>query len=278
MTSPNNNSIKSMKLYHQVERVFNELHEMGLNDKDNIAVEQLTPFDQYHYEGTDAVDMAIHSLGLDSTSHVLEIGAGIGGPARYLAANSGCKVTALELQGDLNDVARSLTQRCQLGDKINHLQGDFLVDNMPDDQYDAIVSWLVFLHIPEREKLFSRCLSATRPGGKLFIEDFSKRAEFTEQEKDDLAQKVYCTYVPTAQEYATHLQDAGFEDVQLTDMTDQWQEFVSGRLQMFHDQRERNLRVHGTEIVDGLEDFYSTVSSLYDGGNLGGVRIVATRP
>lgn len=278
MTSPNNNSIKSMKLYHQVERVFNELHEMGLNDKDNIAVEQLTPFDQYHYEGTDAVDMAIHSLELDSTSHVLEVGAGIGGPARYLAANSGCKVTALELQGDLNDVARSLTQRCQLGDKINHLQGDFLVDNMPDDQYDAIVSWLVFLHIPERKKLFNRCLSATRSGGKLFIEDFSKRSEFTKQEKDDLAQKVYCTYVPTAQEYATHLEDAGFKDVQVTDMTNQWREFVSGRLQMFRDQRERNLRVHGAEIADGLEDFYSTVSNLYDGGNLGGIRIVATRP
>ncbi|MDH3695242.1 MAG: methyltransferase domain-containing protein [Gammaproteobacteria bacterium] len=267
-----------MKLYHQVERVFNELQEMGLNDEDAIAVDQLTPFDQYHYEGTDAVDHAILSLGLNSKSHVLEVGAGIGGPARYLAANAGCKVTAMELQGDLNDVAASLTQRCQLGDKINHLQGDFLADTLPNNQYDAIVSWLVFLHIPEREKLFKRCLAATRSGGKLFIEDFSKRAEFSEQEKDELAKKVYCTYVPTAEEYSTQLEDAGFEDVQVTDMTNRWKEFVSGRLQMFRDQRERNLRVHGTEIVDGLEDFYSTVSGLYDGGNLGGVRIVATKP
>ena len=278
MRSLKRDNIKSMKLYHQVERVFNELHEMGLNDEEAIAVEQLTPFDQYHYEGTDAVDNAIHTLGLDSNSHVLEVGSGIGGPARYLAANAGCKVTAMELQGDLNDVARSLTQRCQLEDKINHLQGDFLTETLPDDQYDAIVSWLVFLHIPEREKLFNRCLSATRSGGKLFIEDFSKRTEFTEQEKNDLAQKVYCTYVPTAEEYSTQLEGAGFKDIQVTDMTDRWQEFVSSRLQMFRDQRERNLRVHGTEIADGLEDFYSTVSNLYEGGNLGGVRIVATKP
>ncbi len=206
----NNNNIKSMKLYHQVERVFNELHEMGLNNEDAIAAEQLTPFDQYHYEGTDAVDEAIQSLGLDSKSHVLEIGSGIGGPARYLAANAGCNVTAMELQGDLNDVAQSLTQRCQLGDKINHLQGDFLADALPNNQYDAIVSLLVFLHIPEREKLFNRCMSATRSGGKLFIEDFSKRAEFTEQEKKDLAEKVYCTYVPTAEEYAEQLEKRGF--------------------------------------------------------------------
>ncbi len=274
----NNTDIKAMKLYHQVERVFNELRELGINDEDELAVEQLTPFDQYHYEGTDAVDNAIRILDLNSHSHILEVGAGIGGPARYLAANAGCRVTAMELQSDLNDVAYSLTQRCRLSDKITHVQGNFLSDPLPDDEYDAIVSWLVFLHIPQREKLFNRCISTTRPGGKLFIEDFSKRAEFTAYEKDQLAQKVYCTYVPTTEEYAMQLESAGFTDIAVTDMTDQWTKFVSGRLQLFREQRDRNLRVHGTEIVEGLEDFYSTIVNLYEGGHLGGIRIVASKP
>ncbi len=95
-------AIKTMKLYHQVERVFNELEALGIKDNDPIKVEQLTPFDQYHYLGTDAVDESVHEIGLKKDMCVLEVGAGIGGPSRHLANSVGCHMTAMELQDDLN--------------------------------------------------------------------------------------------------------------------------------------------------------------------------------
>ena len=54
--------IKSMKLYVGVERVFNELRALGIDDEAPLAVEDLTPFDQYHYHGTAAVDAAARAL------------------------------------------------------------------------------------------------------------------------------------------------------------------------------------------------------------------------
>jgi hypothetical protein len=90
------NAIKSMPLYVDVERINNELTALGIGVDEALTPAQLFPFDQYHYHGTDAVDAAVRLLGLGPASHVLDVGSGLGGPARYLASTIGCHITALE--------------------------------------------------------------------------------------------------------------------------------------------------------------------------------------
>ncbi|MFT5194479.1 MAG: cyclopropane fatty-acyl-phospholipid synthase-like methyltransferase [Cellvibrionaceae bacterium] len=270
--------IKSMKLYIQVERVFNELRELGLADTDPVSVDTLVRFDQYHYEGVDAVDQAIQKCQIAPHHHVLEVGAGIGGPARYLAHRAGCHVTALELQADLNDIGRHLTARAGLSDSITHQVGDFLEANPAAEQYDALASWLAFLHIPNRKLLFERCFDHLKPNASLFIEDFSKLHPFTAQESHDLESKIYCHYVPSPAEYVAHVEAAGFIDVQFDDMSTRWTQFVHERFDAFRSDRERQLRVHGAAVVEGLDDFYATMTALYEGGNLGGIRLTARKP
>ncbi len=278
MTDPQTSPIKTMKLYIQVERVFNELRELGFAEGDAVPVDTLTRFDQYHYEGTDAVEEAIHKCKINAGHHVLEVGSGIGGPARYMAHKAGCQVTALELQPDLNNIGRYLTERSGLTDLVTHQVGDFLEANPAQQQYDALASWLAFLHIPDRESLFKSCFDHLKPGASLYIEDFSKLAPFTPQEQQDLESKIYCHYVPTPAEYVAQVEAAGFEDVQFDDMSDQWTRFVRGRFDAFQADRERQLRVHGETVVEGLDDFYGTMTSLYEGGNLGGIRLTARKP
>src|SRR6185295_1056907 len=101
-------AMKTMKLYDQVERINNEIEALGLGADGPLKVEDLTAFDQYHYLGTSAVDHAIESLGIGAGSRVLEIGSGIGGPARYVAQRTGAHVSALELQSDLHRTAERL--------------------------------------------------------------------------------------------------------------------------------------------------------------------------
>ena len=74
--------LKTMPLYRDVDRIYNELRAAGLYRQEKFSVADLTSFDQYHYHGTDAVDVAIADLGINAESRVLEIGSGIGGPAR----------------------------------------------------------------------------------------------------------------------------------------------------------------------------------------------------
>src|SRR5215470_4665888 len=120
------NAIESMPLYVNVERIDNELAALGIGADEALTPAQLFPFDQYHYHGTDAVHAAAHLLGLGPTSHVLDVGSGLGGPARYLTSTIGCHVTALELQSELHALATRLTARCGLEQHITHVCGDTL--------------------------------------------------------------------------------------------------------------------------------------------------------
>jgi cyclopropane fatty-acyl-phospholipid synthase-like methyltransferase len=270
--------MKTMKLYDQVERINKELEALGLGADAPLKVENLTAFDQYHYLGTSAVDHAIEALGIGASSRVLEIGSGIGGPARYVAQRPGAHVFALELQPDLHPTAESLPERCGLSGRISQRCGNIL-DGAPEGSpFDAILSFLVFLHVPERGRLFDVCRQSLRPEeGSMFIEDFVLRHVPSAEERHALEVKVLCPYLPDAETYQKHLREAGFEIEGFEDMTESWKDFTADRLQVFRDNRSRNLRLHGEAITDGLDDFYATVAGLFERGVLGGARILARR-
>jgi cyclopropane fatty-acyl-phospholipid synthase-like methyltransferase len=270
-------SAKSMKLYDRVERVLNELRANGIADDAPLTVAQLVPYDQYHYHGTDAVDLGASRLGLGPESRVLDVGAGIGGPARWLAATTGCHVTALELQPDLNATAADLTRRCGLADRVTHVAGDILDGAPVDGGYDAVISYLAVLHIPDRARLFAACHRALVPGGGMYIEDFTLRSEPTPEQREVLRVKVQCPYVPPPDTYRRDILDAGFAAVDLEDVTADWTAFTADRLAASRADRERLIRVHGQDVADGLEDFFATMADLYADGVLGGARILAHR-
>jgi len=87
-------TIKSMKLYRNIERIYNELAELGKSVDDKLAASELSQFDQLHYHGTDALDKAIEIIGIKAGQNILEIGSGLGGPARYLASQTFADITA----------------------------------------------------------------------------------------------------------------------------------------------------------------------------------------
>ncbi len=266
--------MKSMKLYSDVHRIHKELAALGIDSEQGLRVDQLTPFDQYHYFGTDAVDEALGLLDLSPRSRVLDVGSGIGGPARYIAAKTGAHVTALELQPDLNEVARGLTARCGLSSRVAHVCGDILEGGVAQD-YDAIISFLCFLHIPEKAKLFAACRAALKPDGVMYIEDYGRPRELFSDEMEALKVKVQCPALPRPQEYEEQLMESGFDLVEMEDVTEDWRDFTATRLAMFRSARARNVGVHGTETVDGLDDFYSTVANLFQAGAIAGLKIVA---
>ena len=270
--------IKTMKLYHQVERVFNELTALGLGSDDPIDVRQLVNFDQYHYFGTVAVDEGIRRLGILPAMQILEVGGGIGGPSRHIAHQTGCQITALELQPDLNQTAQELTRRCGLNDKVTHVCGDILAGAPKTNHYDAVVSWLTFLHIPDRHTLYTRCFEALKPGAGIYAEDFFDRNALTQAERRVLSVDVASDYTPHFETYRAQLTSAGFVDIELTDMSESWTVYSAERVAGYRDSWDSNVALHGRELVAGLDHFYSAVDGLFKGGNFGGLRIAAWKP
>ncbi len=271
-------AIAAVPLYTQLERIDRGLAALGIGPGDPVAPEQLFAMDQWHYHGTDAIRAAADHFGLGPASRVLDIGSGIGGPARFLAHTTGCHVTALELQPHLHAVAVDLTRRCGLRERVTHLCGDALVHPLPDATFDAVVSWLAVLHIPDRPRLFARMARTLRPGGGCFIEDLCKRAPFAAQDLRDLREIVFGTTVTGINDYAADARSAGFVDVVATDLTGDWAPYATERLAAWHENHASYAQTHGEAAYAAQELFYTVIARLYDSGSLGGVRLVARVP
>lgn len=265
-----------MPLYVDIiHRYYNDIADAGVGANEALAPEQLFPFDQIHYHGTDAVRTAAEMLRLTADSRVIEIGSGLGGPARYLAHTTGCRVTALDVQEEMHALASDLTARCGLGARITHVRGDALTYPLPDAGFDAVVSWLAVHQIPERPLLFERLGRTLRAGGGLYIEDLHARAPFSAPDLIDVRDMLYASTMASADDYDRELRAAGFADVTLIDMTADWSVFCATRAAAWQANRNRHVRVHGLESYERLEGFFLAVQRLFEHGSLGGLRIVA---
>jgi len=270
-----NSDIKSMKLYRHADRVLTELQYLGKSEQGPLSADELTPFDQLHYHGTESVDHAVRVTGITASSSVLEVGSGLGGPARHIAATVGAKVTALELQNDQNELASHLSARCDLAENVAHVCGDFLTHEWSTQHFDVIVSWLALYHIPERNVLLERCYGLLQKGGYFFAEDLYARKEFTNSERSELATELFANCLPDYDTYLQDLKTAGFELVSCEEMSDDWTAFTRERLAAYRVQKARHTDVHGEAVFTAMEHFYDVVVRHFTGGKLGGIRIVA---
>ena len=268
-------SIKNMKLYSSLDRVERDLSALGYGPGTSIPVEALAKLDQLHYHGTDAVDLAVQVSGIDGESCVLDIGSGYGGPARWIAHRTGAQVHAVELQTDLNGFAADLTERSGLADRVSHIAGDILSTPLSSGHYDAAVSFLALYHIPGREPLFPRVCAALKPGGCLYVEDLYLIGSPSKAEQADLDGMMQANTLPTREDYIKELQQAGFGEVDFSDMTEDWAAFTAERLSVFRANRSAYEAIHGHEVYEALDHFYRVIAGLLAGGNLGGVRFSA---
>jgi len=267
-----------MPLYTHLDRIQKGLSALGIGPDDTIEPEQLFTLDQWHYDGTAAVQRAAERLSLRPGSRVLDIGAGLGGPARILKHTTGCQVTALELQPQLHEIGVNLTRRCGLSERVLHVCGDALTCSITDAAFDAVVSWLAVHHIPDRPQLCARMAKALRSGGGCYIEDLYKRARFSAADLADVRNVLIGNSVTSMDDFAADLRAGGFIQVMPTDLTNEIKPFVAARVATWRRDSIKHVQDYGVEAYTALETFYAVIARLFDNGNLGCVRLVATKP
>lgn len=144
-------------------------------DERTLTVAQLAPLDQFHLRGILATAELAHSAGLGPASRVLDLGCGIGGPARYLADTFGCHVTGLDLSPDFVAAAHYLTARCGLSDRVRFQAGDALRLPFEPAAFDTAFLLHVAMNIENRSALYAGVREVLRPGGRLVTYDLVHR-------------------------------------------------------------------------------------------------------
>jgi len=273
----NSLNIKSMKLYNNVDRIFNELREIGKSTSSTLLVEDLTKFDQLHYHGTDAIDIFIEKLEINEKTKILDVGSGIGGPARYIANQTGAEITAIELQSDQNNLAKDLTKKCGLSNKVNHICGDILDYDFKNQTFDAVVSWLTLYHIANHEILLKKLFDLLNPNGFFYTEDITSRINLSNADRKEIKKEIYGIHLPYFDKYISNLEQNGFKLIFSEDMSSSWTDFTKERIKKYNSEKERNIKVHGKEVYESLNSFYNFVGQYFSYGKLGGIRVIAKK-
>lgn len=142
-------------------------------DPAHPTIETLAPFDHFHGRGLEATKELADALDVSASDHILDIGSGIGGPARYLAHRFRCRVTGIDLTSDFCEIARQLTSRLGLEERVEFEQGDALSMPFADASFDGAYSMNVSMNIENKSRLYEEIYRVLRPGGWLVLSELA---------------------------------------------------------------------------------------------------------
>jgi ubiquinone/menaquinone biosynthesis C-methylase UbiE len=140
-------------------------------DRATLRPADLAPVDEFHIRGRAASLEIIEALGLTADSHVLDLGSGLGGPARTLAELTGCTVTGIDLTSEFCEVATALSEWTGLSERTRFHVGDATATGFPDATVDAAMTVHVAMNIPDKPALYAEAFRVLRPGGRFVIYD-----------------------------------------------------------------------------------------------------------
>ena len=140
-------------------------------DVNRLTPAELAPVDQFHIRGRVATLELAQAVGLDDTKRVLDVGSGVGGTARALAAEFGCRVTGIDLTDEYCRAATLLTARTGLTHLVDYRQGDATCLPFDDQSFDVVWTEHVAMNIPDKGRLYREMHRVLKPGGTLAIYD-----------------------------------------------------------------------------------------------------------
>ncbi len=152
------------------ERIRRALTEAG-HDPDRLDPQALALMEDFHSSGRLATAALLELAQLGAGDRVLDAGTGIGGTARLIAQQYGCRVDAVDITPQYCEIAGWLNAACGLDERIAVRQADVLALPYEDNTFDAVFSQHVQMNIADKDGLYREARRVLRPGGRLALWD-----------------------------------------------------------------------------------------------------------
>jgi len=155
--------------------------------------------------------MAELATKLDEKATVLDLGAGIGGSARYLAKTYGCRVVALNLSEVENERHRKMNQEQGVDHLIEVIDGNFESIPKPDKSFDLVWSQDAILHSGNRKKVLSEASRVLKAGGEMIFTDPMQTEDCYQQFLDPILKRIFLESLATPTFYCQSATEVGLE-------------------------------------------------------------------
>jgi ubiquinone/menaquinone biosynthesis C-methylase UbiE len=179
-------------------------------DPERLVPADLMGADEFHIGGAEATEDLAAQLALTPGMRLLDLGSGIGGPARHLAAAYGCHVTGIDLSDEYVAVAESLSLRMGMGDRVAFRQGSATELPFDEASFDGATLLHVGMNIADKRALCAGAHRALRPGGFFAVYDVMRAGPGALDFPAPWASTAETSFVEPPEVYRAALTEAGF--------------------------------------------------------------------
>jgi SAM-dependent methyltransferase len=154
-------------------RILAALRTAGLDPGQRLSPETLGALDHFHTGGFRASQVLQELARIRAEDRVLDIGAGLAGPARMLAAAPGCRVDCIDLSGDYCTGAALLNRLTGLDERIEVHRGSALDLPFPGDSFEVVWMQNVGMNIADKRQLYAEVYRVLKPGGRFAFQEMA---------------------------------------------------------------------------------------------------------
>ena len=210
------------------ERIVAALKDAGI-PPEKWTPEILGPADQIHGGGLQQTQVHAALVSITSDMHLLDIGCGIGGPARYFATEFGCRVTGIDLTAEYIDAASLLTQKIGLSDRVAFDCGDATALPYDDASFDMAWALNVTMNIEDRAGFYAGVHRVLKPGGRFCISEIGQGPGGEPYYPLTWAADPAYSFLLPPEDMRTLLESSGFRVVEWIDETARRKASTDGR-------------------------------------------------
>ena len=154
-------------------RILAAIRAAGLDPEQRLSPDALAALDHFHTGGLRASRELQALAQIRAEDRVLDLGAGLAGPARLLAAELGCRVDCLDMSGDYCAGAVLLNRLTGLDDRIAVHEGSALAMPFADASFDVVWMQNVGMNIADKRSLYAEIRRVLKPGGRFAFQEMA---------------------------------------------------------------------------------------------------------
>ena len=209
-----------------LERIIDGMAAIG-KTPGTVTVDELGPVDEFHIGGREASEDFIGQLQLSAKDHVLDIGCGFGGTARFVASRFGSRVTGIDLTPEFVSTGQCLCEWVGLSRQVELHQGDATAMPFPDECFDAAFMLHVGMNIADKAGLFAEVHRLLKPGAVFGVYDVMQTSEEPLVYPVPWATAPENSALASPGQYVSTLERSGFEIIKTRDRREFASDFFS---------------------------------------------------
>ena len=239
-------------------RIHKAMSEAGLNDK-KLEIEDLFPIDQYHARGIAATVDLGKRMPISENQRIIDIGCGLGGPARYFAKQFKCFITGIDITPSFIEIGNKFNNLTSMSKQVSLQIGNGETLDFEDETFDGGYSQHVTMNIKNRKEFFLEAYRVLKKGTFFAFSEHGLGPEGNPIFPLPWADTAEMSFLFSPKSTIALLEEVGFYDIQIIDTSEK---YISGYEKMINTKSKNENPILGIHVIGGATMKQRSINSM----------------